>query len=151
MDFKPQRYCTQWSWVVFSSGAVATNAAVRSVYGDSFVDGSSKSFSLAIGDSTTSKSLVPISMAPTNAEGSKPARLAQGVPAYVGDESAVVDSVSDDESSVLNVTLGKRRNLGGLGGVGGVLTQRRPTLSAASEVRNTFAPPAFDGGQVKVT
>ena len=78
MDFNPQRYCTQWSWVlrfsnpsmtclrrfllkvVLSSGAIATNAAVRSASGDSFVDGGSKSSPLAIGDSTTSESLVQI-------------------------------------------------------------------------------------------
>ena len=94
-------------------------------------------------------------MVPTNAKGSKHARFPKGVLAQVGDESAVVDSVSDDESSSLKTTLGKAstsltRNLDGFGGVGGVLTQSRPTLSSASE-RKTFSPPAFDGGYANVT
>ena len=93
--------------MVLSSGAIATNAAVRSASGDSFADGSSKSSSLLIGDSTTSESLGSKSIVPTNAKGSKHARLPHGVLAHVGNESAVVDSVSDDESSVLAKTLGK--------------------------------------------
>ena len=109
--------------MVLSSGAIATNAAVRSASGDSFVEGGSKSSSLTICDSTTSESLGPRSMVPTDAKGSKHARLPQGVLAHVGDESAVVDSVSDDESSSLKTTLGKAstsliRNLDGFGGIG---------------------------------
>ena len=52
-------------------------------------------------------------------------RGCQGVLAHVGNESAVVDSVSDDESSSLKTTLGKAstsliRNLDGFGGELGV-------------------------------
>ena len=109
--------------MVLSSGAIATNAAVRSASGDSFVEGGSKSSSLAMGDSTTSESLGSKSMVPTNAKRFETCKVSQGVLAHVGDESAVVDSVSDDESSSLKTTLGKAstsliRNLDGFGGIG---------------------------------
>ena len=90
---------------------------MRAASGDSFVDGDSKSSSLA-GDSTTSESLGPKSMAPMNAKGSNHARLPRGVLAHVGDEPAVVDSVRQRIFSLENDPW---QNLFKSGGVVGVL------------------------------